>query len=231
MANGMWLTLAAAILMSAGVCRAADVKQAPGSARLDKWTVIGPGGGGAQFRPVVSPFDASKVFVSCDMTGTYVTEDAGASWRMINLRGVTDFVVFDPVDKNVVYAHSIGLWRSADGGRTWALVQPAPEDVKGVIYSGDHAQERLDTRGKRRRTCWPLRWTRRSRRRFTGYSRSARQRNAARRGRPPFGFRATGARRGPTPERCRRAGERSPLTRSRLATTARYMSLRTTRFR
>ena len=43
------------------------------------WTVLGPGGGGAQFNPAVSPHDPKRVLVSCDMTGAYLTEDGGAS--------------------------------------------------------------------------------------------------------------------------------------------------------
>ena len=50
---------------------------APGSARNDAWEVIGPGGGGAQFHPTVSPLDPNVVFVGCDMTGAYLTKDGG----------------------------------------------------------------------------------------------------------------------------------------------------------
>ena len=48
------------------------------------------------------------------MTGAYLTEDAGASWRMFNLRTTTDFFVFDPVDPQVIYDYGLGLWRTAD---------------------------------------------------------------------------------------------------------------------
>src|SRR5205814_3195433 len=66
-----------------------------------KWTILGPGGGGAQFVPAISlPPPASpqvtgpaapqvtgprRVLVACDMTGAYITNDAGESWRMFNL--------------------------------------------------------------------------------------------------------------------------------------------------
>ncbi len=61
-----------------------------------QWRVIGPGGGGAQFYPAISPHDAARVLVACDMTGTYLTENAGASWRMFNLGGTTRFFEWDP---------------------------------------------------------------------------------------------------------------------------------------
>jgi hypothetical protein len=66
------------------------------------WSVIGPGGGGAQFLPTVSPHDTRTVLTRCDMTGAYISHDAGASWRMFNLRGVVSFFVFDPRDRNVI---------------------------------------------------------------------------------------------------------------------------------
>lgn len=127
-------------------CR--DAGQVPaGSAnspgRLDSWTVIGPGGGGAQFLPTISPHDENTILVRCDMTGSYLSFDAGESWRMFNLRGPADFFVFDPVDPRTLYAHTIGLFRSRDAGNTWELVYPSPSEVSGIAMPSDHADERL----------------------------------------------------------------------------------------
>ncbi len=118
------------------------------SSRLDRWRIIGPGGGGAQFLPTVSPHDPNEVLVACDMTGSYLTKDAGASWRMFNLRGRSHYFVFDPVDPNVIYAKSTGLWRSGDGGSSWHLVHPDPSSFQGVEMSDDHAGERIMSRGE-----------------------------------------------------------------------------------
>src|SRR5947199_6533212 len=108
----------------------------PGNVRI-----IGPGGGGAMFHPTVSPHDLNTVLASCDMTGAYITHDGGKSWRMFNLRGVVEFFVFDPRDKNVMYAQAAGLWRSQDGGETWSLVYPKPSTVKVIRMNSDHSDE------------------------------------------------------------------------------------------
>src|SRR5580765_5358738 len=71
--------------------------------RNDAWGFSGPGGGGATFYPEVSPHNSNVAFLSCDMTGSFTTKNGGASWRMFNLRGVTHYYVFDPLDSNVVY--------------------------------------------------------------------------------------------------------------------------------
>jgi photosystem II stability/assembly factor-like uncharacterized protein len=107
--------------------------------RFDTWRTIGPGGGGAQFTPTVSPHDTSRVLVACDMTGSYITNDSGKTWRMFNLRGVTRWFVFDPSDAQVIYAYGVGLWRSVDSGRSWNLVYPDPAAISGVIMPDDHA--------------------------------------------------------------------------------------------
>ena len=112
-----------------------------GDARPGNFRVIGPGGGGAMFHPTVSPHDLNTVLVSCDMTGAYISHDGGKSWRMFNLRGVVEFFVFDPLDKNVIYAQATGLWRSQDQGATWSLVYPKPLSIKGVKMSSDHSDE------------------------------------------------------------------------------------------
>ena len=112
------------------------------------WRVIGPGGGGAQFIPTISPHDSKRVLAACDMTGSYITEDGGASWRMFNLRGVSRFFEWDPKDPRVIYAGANGLFRSADGGKSWGLVYPAPNQVTGVEMGSDHADETILANGK-----------------------------------------------------------------------------------
>jgi photosystem II stability/assembly factor-like uncharacterized protein len=119
--------------------------------RFDRWQVIGPGGGGGQFIPTISPHSTKDVLVACDMTGSYISHDGGESWRMFNLGNRSDLFVFDPVNQEVIYAKTFGppaamskdrpvalagLWRSSDRGKTWQLVRADPRtvpvgDVKG----------------------------------------------------------------------------------------------------
>ena len=111
--------------------------------RSGAWRVLGPGGGGAQFNPTVSPVDPNLVLVNCDMTGSYISTNGGDSWRMFNLRGVTRFFVLDPIDSNIIYAANDALYRSTDKGKTWELIYPKPADVTKVVISGDHADEQI----------------------------------------------------------------------------------------
>jgi photosystem II stability/assembly factor-like uncharacterized protein len=120
------------------------------------WQVLGPGGGGAQFNPTVSPVDPNLVLVNCDMTGTYISTDGGSSWRMFNLRGVARFIVADPVNSNIIYVATDGLYRSKDKGKTWELVYPKPDDVARVLISGDHAEEQIQSRDGSRSTVQAL---------------------------------------------------------------------------
>jgi hypothetical protein len=95
------------------------------------------------YYPTVSPHDSNRVMLRCDMTGTYITNDAGISWRMLNLRTTTAFFVYDPIDPETIYTYSLGLMRSTDGGKTWSLVYPHPDTLTGVKIAGDHGEESL----------------------------------------------------------------------------------------
>ena len=128
-----YIILVAALFLSSSFNAFA---QRPGGFRI-----LGPGGGGAMFHPLISPHDTNTVLIACDMTGSYITHDAGQTWRMFNLRGVTDFFVFDPKDPKTMYAHATGLWRSTDAGEHWSLVYPNPTNVKGVKMNSDHSDE------------------------------------------------------------------------------------------
>src|SRR5713101_1993178 len=109
--------------------------------REDRWRGIGPGGGGALFYPTVSPHDPRTALVSCDMTGNYITTDAGGRWRGFNLGSPVQFFLFDPVDPRVIYANAGALFRSSDGGTTWARFFPST--VAKITMGDDHAAPTL----------------------------------------------------------------------------------------
>ncbi len=115
--------------------------------RNDVWDFVGPGGGGAMpFIPAVNPSDPNNIFVSCDMTGSFVTYDGGETWRMFNLRGVTKFYDFERKDPDVVYAGTSNmLFRSTDKGVSWATIYPTPSEITAIYAQGDHAQETIVT--------------------------------------------------------------------------------------
>ena len=109
----------------------------------DAWQVVGPGGGGAQYEPTISPHDPDNVFVRCDMTGAYVTVNGGNSWRMFNLRSVVLDFEFDPNNPGIVYASNNALYRSENRGGRWSLLYPPPEKITGELMRGDHAGQRF----------------------------------------------------------------------------------------
>ena len=99
------------------------------------------------FNPAINPADPHHVFVACDMTGSYVTYDGGRKWRMFNLKGVSRFFVFNPVDSDLVYAGTASrLFRSRDRGNTWNTLYPAPPDIMAIHTQGDHASEVVVTK-------------------------------------------------------------------------------------
>lgn len=112
----------------------------------DRWRIIGPGGGGALFHPTVSPHDHRIAVIACDMTGSYITTDAGGRWRIFNLGASADFFLFDPIDPRVIYAKTAwALFRSSDGGTTWARF--FPKTVTKITMGNDHAGPTLHVAG------------------------------------------------------------------------------------
>jgi len=103
---------------------------AQGEEPFRPWEPVGPGGGGGNFRAAISPYDSELYFAACDMGGFYRSDDAGASWRMIEgISHTTMAVVFDPADPDVCYVgHHVGAFMnngwafstSTDRGETWS---------------------------------------------------------------------------------------------------------------
>lgn len=107
-------------------------------AAAGSWQVLGPGGGGGQFNPTINPWNPQNVLVSCDMTGAYVTHDAGGSWDMHNFGSVVRDYVYDNFNPGVAYVASVGVFRTVDEGRTWSRIFPRGGTIS-TAYSGDHA--------------------------------------------------------------------------------------------
>lgn len=121
-----------------------------------EWRGIGPGGGGAQFRPTLSGLDRRLVVVGTDMNAGFVSEDQGESWRRFHLRSHLQTVLFDPVDRDAIYVlmpGDLGFYRSPDRGRTWHLVYPPASAVARVAHIDDEAEARLVLRGAA--GAWP----------------------------------------------------------------------------
>lgn len=112
-----------------------------------RWSRLGPGGGGAMYIPTVHPTDPSTVWVTCDMTGSYLTHTAGAQWRQINFTGMVRAFAFDPHDPAVLYAGSSGLYCSRNNGQDWDLMYPPRAEVVREINFGDHASHVFHTAG------------------------------------------------------------------------------------
>jgi photosystem II stability/assembly factor-like uncharacterized protein len=123
------------------ICVAILAYAAAGPApRFDAWRIIGPGGAGGMFLPTVSPHDPHIVLELCDMTGGYISLDAGRSWRMFNLRERISAFAFDPRDPKVIYAGNSAVWRSDDTGKTWRMIFPRPSKKTVQLMRDDHAE-------------------------------------------------------------------------------------------
>lgn len=111
----------------------------------------------------VDPRDSEVLFAGSDQGGLYGSSDGGATWRAIWPQGTEASVTnrvsgieIDPGNPDVVYVavdnfvrsrKPGGIFRSADGGRTWHAANeglPGPEvsflevnpHLPGVVYAG-----------------------------------------------------------------------------------------------
>ena len=127
------------LAIAATLACAAPPPGAPG------WRILGPGGGGSVFHPTVSPHDSRTALVACDMTGSYLTRDGGATWRIFNLGETVQFFLFDPIDARAIYAGGMGIFRSGDGGETWKRFFPGEAQIS---TGDDHASGSLRAAGR-----------------------------------------------------------------------------------
>lgn len=84
----------------------------------------------------IAPSDPNRLYATVDAgekPGIYRSDDAGASWQLIQSdprywgRGA-DFaeVKVDPTNKDIVYSANVVTWKSIDGGMNWTAFRGAP---------------------------------------------------------------------------------------------------------
>jgi photosystem II stability/assembly factor-like uncharacterized protein len=114
------------------------------------WKAIGPGGGGAQFRPSWNPFNPNVLAVATDMGAGFVSTDQGGHWRRFDLGSPPRTILFDAIDPAGLYVltyGNAGLYRSGDLGLSWHLLYPPPPSVRRTLFQDDEAETYLDSGG------------------------------------------------------------------------------------
>jgi photosystem II stability/assembly factor-like uncharacterized protein len=79
--------------------------------------------------------------------GLYRSDDAGAAWRNVNSAGnlrsrpfYFNYVDVNPKNENEVWVNALGLYKSTDGGKTFATVSTPHGDNHGIWFNPDNPQ-------------------------------------------------------------------------------------------
>ena len=130
----------------------------------DTWTEITknpglPAGLWGKVGVSVSGADGNRVYTLIENEaagGLYVSDDAGATWKLINdNRNMRQRAFYytrvnaDPVDKDTVYVLNVQFFRSTDGGKTTTNIRVPHGDNHDLWISLDRQQ--ADGAGQRRR--------------------------------------------------------------------------------
>lgn len=106
-------------------------------AGVNRWTIKGPPGG--IFQDVRASSTDSSVFYAIYSRSVHRSSDGGVTWTTLkNFASQVNGLAVDPTDGNRLYVTAIdhGLFRSDDGGQSFALVAPAGSGLWGVGTNG-----------------------------------------------------------------------------------------------
>lgn len=105
-----------------------------------KASVLGIGGEGALFRPIISPHNSNDMIVITDMGNVYLSWDKGKHWSSRYLNGVCLCATYDSSNKNTVYVGGNGLYRSTDNGKTFEMIFPNKNDLKAKLTHNENGK-------------------------------------------------------------------------------------------
>ena len=100
-----------------------------------EWHETGPGGGGYLRDFAFDPFDANRVYLTSDMVGVFVSDDAGDNWRWSSYGAPNPKggIAVNPVNSNIIYITGPdGIYESHNRAKQWQLVYSKGNGYKGV---------------------------------------------------------------------------------------------------
>jgi photosystem II stability/assembly factor-like uncharacterized protein len=143
--------LACALLCAAAATAHADID--PGAFSALHWRSIGPYRGGRVLTVAGVPGDARHYYFGAVNGGVWETRDAGRTWQPLfdaQPVGSIGAIALAPSDPNVLYvgsgeadmrsdiAQGDGMYKSTDGGRTWAHIGLGDSQQIGRILVDPH---------------------------------------------------------------------------------------------
>ena len=125
----------------------------PAFCQVQSFTNRGIGGGGALFSPAISPYNHNQIWMSCDMTELFYTQDGGQSWDFCDFRKFTAFqqskVNFTSNPK-ILYALRINFRdeitypvKSNTAGADWQALPSPNEDGLNYLFADPNRADRI----------------------------------------------------------------------------------------
>jgi photosystem II stability/assembly factor-like uncharacterized protein len=106
-----------------------------GWAEQVEWREVGPGGGGAVRDFAFDPNNSDRVYLTSDMVGNFISDDAGDRWRWSSYGAATQMggIAVDPESPDILYSVGpLGIFQSLDRAKHWKLLYSKGNGYKGV---------------------------------------------------------------------------------------------------
>jgi hypothetical protein len=112
-----------------------------------RWREVGPARGGRSVAVAGSVARPNEYWMGTTGSGVFNTTDGGLTWQPMSDRffgGTVGAIAVDPRNPDIVWvgggetcirgntAHGDGLWKTADGGRTWTLLGFREEHIATI---------------------------------------------------------------------------------------------------
>jgi photosystem II stability/assembly factor-like uncharacterized protein len=125
----------------------------------DHWTDISrspglPRGVLGRIGVTVSPANPERVWAIVEAAdgGVFRSDNGGRNWTKVNEQSILrqrawyySHIFADPQNVDTVYALNVGMYKSIDGGRTWAAMRPPHGDNHDLWIAPDNPQRMIES--------------------------------------------------------------------------------------
>ncbi len=122
-------------------------------AQPNVWENRGIGGGGALFSPSISPHNHSEIYMACDMTEIFHTQDFGETWEVVpftELLATQESKIQYTSNPSILFAihHNFAAdtripKKSTDGGNTWTNIYDPTSGEVLYLFADPNSSTRV----------------------------------------------------------------------------------------